>query len=489
MFLMEVNIEDEAWIYSGWNKDPWHVTRRLETRFSLFSDSTWLSCTSAWSVPRGQLIRSSVGSRYSNTSCFLQHKLFTPTQVVFSNTSCFLQHKLFSSTQVVFSNTSCFLQHKLFSPTQVVFFNTSCLLQHKLFSPTQVVFSNTSCFLQHKLFSSTQVVFSNTSCFLNLITCKLMKPLLRPAAQSNLRGKLRHNKLWPVVQMCLVWVLWVKSRCVSLSSLQIPQSSVQVKTLWLESAGWSQRAVWRQWSSGSRAPPWLPWVALETISLSAIASTAAPRRASGPPGLRPSSPWRPLPPPRDLSSPHRTSLTFLPKPPPHLNNSLPRGAPKCCRAPSPPASLWPWTRTTCLTEDKRTTTPCRVPPPPRCCCLPLLPPPPPHPLTAPCPPAAGCVAPIVTPVTRTAGSSPIGQEKQSVGWCVLLRALLKALSHKEMGAASTLHRVSRLKKKGHKNPTSPWNPPWRWRALRKTGLKLNCDHSSSERAPTWTEAS
>lgn len=33
--------------------------------------------------------------------------------------------------------------------------------------------------------------------------------------------------------------------------------------------------------------------------------------------------------------------------------------------------------------------------------------------------------------------------------------LLKALSHKEMGAALTLHRVSRLEKKGHKTPPSP----------------------------------
>lgn len=35
-----------------------------------------------------------------------------------------------------------------------------------------------------------------------------------------------------------------------------------------------------------------------------------------------------------------------------------------------------------------------------------------------------------------------------------------------LGAALTLHRVSRLEKKGHKNPSPPpLNRQWHWRAL------------------------
>lgn len=60
-----------------------------------------------------------------------------------------------------------------------------------------------------------------------------------------------------------------------------------------------------------------------------------------------------------------------------------------------------------------------------------------------------------------------------------------------LGAALTLHRVSRLEKKGHKNPPplTPTPEPsvalaCTSSALIKTGLKLNRDHSSSERAST-----
>lgn len=34
--------------------------------------------------------------------------------------------------------------------------------------------------------------------------------------------------------------------------------------------------------------------------------------------------------------------------------------------------------------------------------------------------------------------------------------------YKELGAASTLHRVSHLEKRGHKDPTSPPNLEWHW---------------------------
>lgn len=70
----------------------------------------------------------------------------------------------------------------------------------------------------------------------------------------------------------------------------------------------------------------------------------------------------------------------------------------------------------------------------------------------------GLPPPTVTPATHIAGSPPIGREKQSVGRWVRRRALLKALSHKELGAALTLHRISRLDKKGHQKTPHPSSP-------------------------------
>ncbi|KAE8295925.1 Activating molecule in BECN1-regulated autophagy protein 1 [Larimichthys crocea] len=89
---------------------------------------------------------------------------------------------------------------------------------------------------------------------------------------------------------------------------------------------------------------------------------------------------------------------------------------------------------------------------------------------------AGLPPPTVTPATRTAGSSPIGQEKPSVDGCrVQQRALLEALTHR-MGAALTRLGSPNWKRRDARKPPPP--PVRRRRALplHLTRLKLSRHH-------------